>query len=57
MAERMQIECDRYLLLRDKAFEISAIKKFCERKALVGISRAKVWDPFRGGKHVFFMAA
>ena len=53
MAERMQIKYDLCSLLRDnKAIEIDVVKKSCERKALLGISQAKVWDPFRGGKHV-----
>ena len=52
MAERMQIEYDLCSLFRDKAVEIDAVKKNCEMKVITAISQAKIWDPFRSGKHV-----
>ena len=53
MAERMQIEYGLCSLFRDnKAVEIDAVKKNCEMKVITAISQAKIWDPFRSGKHV-----
>ena len=53
MAERMQIEYDLCSLFRDnKAVEIGAVKKNCDIKVITAISQAKIWDPFRSGKHV-----
>ena len=53
MAEHMQIEYDLCSLFRDnKAVEIGAVKKNCEMKVITAISHAKIWDPFRSGKHV-----
>ena len=36
----------------NKAVEIGAVKKSCEMKVITAISQAKIWDPFRSGKHV-----
>ena len=53
MAERMQINYDLCSLFRDnKAVEINAVKKNSEMQVISTISQAKVWDPFRSGKHV-----
>ena len=53
MAERMQIKCDLRSLFRDnKVVEIDSLKRNCEMKVFLAIAQAKIWDPFRSGKHV-----
>ena len=48
----MQINYDLRSLFRDtKAVEIDALKRDCEMKAFLAIAQAKIWDPFRSGKH------
>ena len=48
----MQINYDLRSLFRDtKAVEIDALKRDCEMEAFLTIAQAKIWDPFRSGKH------
>ena len=51
MAERLQIEYDCSLLREGKTVAIDRTRKDLEAKVVLGISQAKTWDNFGGGKH------